>query len=150
MGEWCLGGNFNVPKMEWERKGSALSVNRLEMDKFFGFIGSLDVVDPPPVVGNKDLSDHLPIWIKGGDMNWGPNSFKFFNAWRDPVLRLRFSANLGVWNKEVFSYLDLVVDEAIFDLNSPISRLLQMGRLTSMSWLRRELLPCKRCGSMSE
>lgn len=59
-------------------------------------------------------------------------------------------ANLRVWNKEVFSYLDLVVDEAIFHLNSLISRLLQMGRLTSMSWLQRELLPCRRCGSMSE
>lgn len=46
MDEWCLGGDFNVSKIEWERKGSALSINRLEMDKFFGFIGSLDVVDP--------------------------------------------------------------------------------------------------------
>ncbi|KAI5385241.1 hypothetical protein KIW84_072007 [Lathyrus oleraceus] len=51
-GEWCLGENFNVVKMERERKGSALSINRLEMDGFFGFIRSLNVVDPPPVGRN--------------------------------------------------------------------------------------------------
>ncbi|CAK8540833.1 unnamed protein product [Lathyrus sativus] len=51
-GEWCLGGDFNAVKLVKERKGRIVSVNRLEMDDFFCFIESMEVVDPTPIDRN--------------------------------------------------------------------------------------------------
>ncbi|CAK8569448.1 unnamed protein product [Lathyrus sativus] len=32
-------------------------------------------------VGDKDISDHRPIWIKANITNWGPKLFKVFDCW---------------------------------------------------------------------
>lgn len=34
-------------------------------------------------VGDRSISDHLPIWIKSNKLNWGPKSFKLFSFWMD-------------------------------------------------------------------
>lgn len=35
------------------------------------------------VSGNRDISDHMLVWIKASNLNWGPKSFKVFNCWFD-------------------------------------------------------------------
>ncbi|XP_058759398.1 uncharacterized protein LOC131632678 [Vicia villosa] len=33
------------------------------------------------LIGDRDISDHCPIWIKTNIANWGPKPFKFNNEW---------------------------------------------------------------------
>ncbi|CAK8566650.1 unnamed protein product [Lathyrus sativus] len=32
-------------------------------------------------VGDRDISDHRPIWIQNIKVNWGPKPFKVFKCW---------------------------------------------------------------------
>ncbi|MCI31492.1 hypothetical protein A2U01_0052704, partial [Trifolium medium] len=32
-------------------------------------------------VGDRDISDHCPIWLVCSNLNWGPKPFKFNNCW---------------------------------------------------------------------
>lgn len=32
-------------------------------------------------IGDRSISDHCPIFVKSGNLNWGPNPFKFFSTW---------------------------------------------------------------------
>lgn len=35
--------------------------------------------------GDKDISDHMPVWIKASNVNWGPKPFKVFkNSYDHP------------------------------------------------------------------
>lgn len=34
-------------------------------------------------IGDRDVSDHCPVWLKIDDINWGPKPFRFFNCWLD-------------------------------------------------------------------
>lgn len=29
----------------------------------------------------KDISDHIPVWLRCNVMNWGPKPFRTLNAW---------------------------------------------------------------------
>lgn len=31
--------------------------------------------------GNRDISNHRPMWIKASNLNWGPKPFKVKNCW---------------------------------------------------------------------
>jgi hypothetical protein len=31
---------------------------------------------------SRGLSDHCPLLLKNGDINWGPKPFRFLNAWK--------------------------------------------------------------------
>ncbi|CAI8601773.1 unnamed protein product [Vicia faba] len=33
--------------------------------------------------GNRDISDHRPVWILSTNLNWGPKPFKVFRTWYD-------------------------------------------------------------------
>ncbi|XP_058751026.1 uncharacterized protein LOC131624048 [Vicia villosa] len=33
------------------------------------------------VTGDRDISDHRPVWIKASNLDWGPKPFKVFNSW---------------------------------------------------------------------
>lgn len=32
-------------------------------------------------IGNRDISDHCPIWLLRSTKNWGPKPFRFINGW---------------------------------------------------------------------
>ncbi|XP_050874962.1 uncharacterized protein LOC127078559 [Lathyrus oleraceus] len=54
------------------------------LDKFLlfeGLINSWKIVAQQ--VGDKDILDHKPVWIKESNANWGPKPFKVFKNWYD-------------------------------------------------------------------
>ncbi|XP_058732644.1 uncharacterized protein LOC131604201 [Vicia villosa] len=84
------------------------------------------------LIGDRDISDHCPIWIMSDKCNWGPKPFKFNNEWfsfdsfipfvegewkslklegrADYVLKEKLRIlkdKLKKWNKEVFCKIDL-------------------------------------------
>jgi hypothetical protein len=93
-------------------------------------------------VGDRDISDHCPIWLLTSNQNWGPKPFKFNNCWidhpeffnfvksswesmeiqgkkafviKEKLKRLKIA--LKTWNREVFGILDLNIDQTVKDLN---------------------------------
>ncbi|XP_058725766.1 uncharacterized protein LOC131597067 [Vicia villosa] len=69
-----IGGKFT-----WSNRcGSAMS--RLDrfilLDKFID-----DWKVEGQTIGERDVSDHAPIWIKINKRNWGPKPFRFNNLW---------------------------------------------------------------------
>lgn len=34
-------------------------------------------------IGDRDISDHCPIWILRSTKEWGPKPFRFINGWQD-------------------------------------------------------------------
>ncbi|XP_058753205.1 uncharacterized protein LOC131626408 [Vicia villosa] len=95
------------------------------------------------MVGERDVSDHCPIWLEMDQNNWGPKPFKFNNEWfscdsfyafvekewkrfrvegrGDYVLKQKLyllKGSLKRWNKEVFSRLDLEIQDEVRDINN--------------------------------
>jgi hypothetical protein len=93
-------------------------------------------------VGDRDISDHCPIWLIVSSDNWGPKPFRVINGWFDHpeflpfiescwkgykimgkkafVLKEKFKLlkeSLRKWNKEVFGYLDLNIEKTVKELN---------------------------------
>ncbi|MCI01064.1 hypothetical protein A2U01_0022088, partial [Trifolium medium] len=93
-------------------------------------------------IGDRDISDHCPIWLVCSNLNWGPKPFKFNNCWLEHPNFLPFVSDtwkklnikgkkafvlkeklkslkesLKVWNKEVFGLLDLNIDKTVKELN---------------------------------
>jgi exonuclease III len=100
----------------------------------FGFSGQW--------IGDRDISDHCPIWLLASPKNWGPKPFRVINGWFDHpeffsfvehcwksfevhgkkafVLKEKFrllKECLRKWNKEVFGYMDLNIEKTVKDLN---------------------------------
>ncbi|PNX97198.1 cysteine-rich receptor-like protein kinase, partial [Trifolium pratense] len=93
-------------------------------------------------VGDRDISDHCPIWLICSKLDWGPKPFKFNNCWLDHNEFKPFVENLWgnlqvggkkayvmkeklkkakeelkKWNKEVFGVLDLNIEKTVQELN---------------------------------
>ncbi|XP_058776198.1 uncharacterized protein LOC131650510 [Vicia villosa] len=93
-------------------------------------------------IGDRDLSDHCPIWLMSDKSNWGPKPFRFNNEWfsndefipfvekewsslkvggrGDFVLKEKlklFKEKLKWWNKEVFGKFDLDMEGGVRDIN---------------------------------
>ncbi|MCH81419.1 LINE-1 reverse transcriptase like, partial [Trifolium medium] len=93
-------------------------------------------------IGDRDISDHCPIWLLCSKLDWGPKPFKFNNCWLDhaefkPFVEKLWSnmkiegkkafilkeklkrtkEELKKWNKEVFGVLDLNIDSTVKKLN---------------------------------
>src|SRR4051812_32341232 len=93
-------------------------------------------------VGLRNISDHSPIWINTGKMDWGPKPFRVNNAWfpHDDFLPFikeeranieveargdyilyeklnRLKLRIREWNGETFEWIDLMVNEKIKELN---------------------------------
>ncbi|XP_058739159.1 uncharacterized protein LOC131611049 [Vicia villosa] len=124
---WYSGDGKSMSRIDWFLVADTV-VNR------WGVIGQL--------IGERDISDHCPIWLVVENMNWGPKPFRFNNQWfsfdsflqfvekewrnmkvndrGDFVLKenLRLLKDkLRVWNKEVFGRFDLEEEEGVRDLN---------------------------------
>lgn len=126
-------------KFSWfSSDGSSMS----RLDRFLISEGLLDLWG---ISGqcSRDISDHCPIWLLRSVKDWGPKSFRIFNAWFDhaeflPFVKacwdgfnvLGFKAHvvkekfkmlkvkLRNWNKEVFGILDLNIDALVRELNA--------------------------------
>jgi exonuclease III len=93
-------------------------------------------------IGDRDISDHCPIWLIASITNWGPKPFRVINGWLDHpeflpfvekswksfdvrgkkayVLKEKFrllKESLRKWNKEVFGILDLNIENTVKELN---------------------------------
>ncbi|GAU32897.1 hypothetical protein TSUD_393180 [Trifolium subterraneum] len=98
-------------------------------------------------VGDRDISDHCPIWLESSNLNWGPKPFKFNNCWLEhadfiPFVKAtwesmdirgkkafivkqkmkRSKEALNKWNHEVFGIMDLNIEKTVKDLNEQKSR----------------------------
>ncbi|GAU13743.1 hypothetical protein TSUD_82520 [Trifolium subterraneum] len=93
-------------------------------------------------IGDRDISDHCPIWLIVSNSNWGPKPFRSINGWLEHpeflsfvetswksfevqgkkayVLKEKFKLLkecLRKWNKEVFGFLDLNIETTVKELN---------------------------------
>jgi hypothetical protein len=93
-------------------------------------------------IGDRDISDHCPIWLIASNVNWGPKPFRVLNGWLDHpeffsfvekswksftvkgkkayVLKEKFRLLkdcLRKWNKEVFGILDLNIENTVKEIN---------------------------------
>lgn len=93
-------------------------------------------------IGERDVSDHCPIILKGECLNWGPKPFRFNSCWLQHVNFKSFveeswadlrvvgrniycfkeklkllKARIKVWNVEVFGNLDTQLKHLVQDLN---------------------------------
>lgn len=93
-------------------------------------------------MGDRDISDHCPIWLVSSNANWGPKPFRFNNCWLEhkDIVKLvsdcwtssvihgrhyfvlkeklkRVRETLRKWNKEVFGYRDLCIENIVKDIN---------------------------------
>ncbi|XP_058774884.1 uncharacterized protein LOC131649153 [Vicia villosa] len=60
-------------------------------------------------IGDRDISDHCPIWIVADKMDWGPKPFKFNNEW------FQYKEFIGFVEKE-WNGLDL--EEGVKEINA--------------------------------
>ncbi|XP_058775955.1 uncharacterized protein LOC131650251 [Vicia villosa] len=67
------------------KKFTWYSGNGLAMSRIDRFLVSEVVVDRwvlvGQLVGERDISDHCPVWLVKDNINWGPKPFKFNDEW---------------------------------------------------------------------
>ncbi|CAJ2667257.1 unnamed protein product [Trifolium pratense] len=113
------------------------------LDRFLlseGFLKKNDVKGQ--WIGDRDISDHCPVWLLSSSCNWGPKPFRVINGWLEHpefkgfvestwksydirgkkafVLKEKLKLlreSLKKWNKEVFGYLDLNIEKTVSDIN---------------------------------
>ncbi|XP_045791549.1 uncharacterized protein LOC123886261 [Trifolium pratense] len=93
-------------------------------------------------IGDRDISDHCPIWLIVSPKDWGPKPFRVINGWLDHpdfisfvesswksfvvhgkkayVLKEKFKLlkeSLRKWNREIFGFLDLNIEKTVKDIN---------------------------------
>ncbi|XP_058785888.1 uncharacterized protein LOC131660624 [Vicia villosa] len=132
----CVGGKFTW----YKDNGKAMS----RLDRFLlsnKLIEVWEVVDQR--IEKRDISDHTPIRLNVGKIDWGPKPFCFNNSWLkhedfkafmakewlcleirgrgDFVLiekLKKLKDRLRVWNREVFGWIDLRVEEDTEKINT--------------------------------
>jgi exonuclease III len=141
-------------KFTWfNSDGSAMS----RLDRFLlseGFISKGSITNQ--WVGDRDISDHCPIWLMSSNLNWGSKPFKFNNCWLEHPEFFTFVKNtweslnvqgkkafvikeklkklkdaLKAWNRDVFGILDLNIDKTISDLNEIEEQIVNHGSAPS-------------------
>ncbi|XP_058740918.1 uncharacterized protein LOC131613249 [Vicia villosa] len=117
-GEWIIGGDFNAIKESCERKGRGVVSNSNEIKEFADFIERFRLVDLP-CKGKKFT------WYSGNGISMSRidrllvSSFKVEGR-GDYVLKQKLNllkGRLKWWNKEVFSRVDLDIQEEVRDIN---------------------------------
>ncbi|XP_058758566.1 uncharacterized protein LOC131631812 [Vicia villosa] len=128
------------------KKFSCFSGDGKSMSRIDRFIVSNKVVSNWEVtgqfIGDRDISDHCPIWILKDQRNWGPKPFKFNNEWfsfdsfipfvekewksmkvegrGDFVLKEKLRLlkdKLRIWNKDVFGRINLEMEDGVSSMN---------------------------------
>ncbi|XP_058726991.1 uncharacterized protein LOC131598402 [Vicia villosa] len=137
-------GLIDVPckgkKFSWF-SGDGKTKSRLDRFLIDGnIISSWSVVGQ--LIGQRDVSDHCPVWLVVDKEDWGPKPFKFNNEWfnnkeflhfvevewkaiivrgrGDFVLKEKFRIikdKLRWWNITVFGKYDLEIEDGIRELN---------------------------------
>ncbi|XP_058756586.1 uncharacterized protein LOC131629805 [Vicia villosa] len=94
-------------------------------------------------IGERDVSDHAPIWLKNNRKDWGPKPFKFNNLWlkheefdnfvkeewNQIVVKGRgdyflveklkiLKSRISWWNKTIYGWIDLKIDKDVKEMNS--------------------------------
>ncbi|PNX99941.1 cysteine-rich receptor-like protein kinase, partial [Trifolium pratense] len=115
-------------------------------------------------VGDRDISDHCPIWLECSNRNWGPKPFKFNNCWIDHpgffdfvkqtwastsvngskvfILKeklKRLKEALKLWNKDVFGFKDLSIDNTVKELNE-VEDLIAKGDVDPLTLNSKEMV----------
>ncbi|XP_058767495.1 uncharacterized protein LOC131641210 [Vicia villosa] len=110
----CVGGRFTW----FKDNGKAMS----RLDRFLVTRNMMDiweVIDQR--IDKRDISDHTPIRLNVGKVDLGPKPFRFNNVWKgDFVLYEKLKilrGKLRVWNREVFGWIDLKVEEEVDKMN---------------------------------
>ncbi|MCI00463.1 hypothetical protein A2U01_0021482, partial [Trifolium medium] len=128
------------------KKFTWFSADGKAMSRLDRFLLSEGFIDKSGVscqwVGDRDISDHCPIWLLCSNLNWGPKPFKFNNCWLEHAEFNHLVENLWVtlpskgkkafvlkeklkrlkeelkgWNKEVFGVLDMNIESTVKELN---------------------------------
>src|SRR4051812_17809670 len=127
----CVGGRFTW----FKDNGKAMS----RIDRFLvsrNLIDKWGVVDQR--IGTREVSDHVPISLVCGSVDWGPKPFIFNNTWFTHKDFLNFvheewskmivkgrgdfvlfeklkglKERLKWWNREIFGWVDLKVSEEV-------------------------------------
>jgi exonuclease III len=114
------------------------------IDRFLlsdGFVTKYDITGQ--WIGDRDISDHCPVWLLSSSVNWGPKPFRVINGWLEHPEFLSFVQNawksfevhgkkayvlkeklkllrdrLRNWNREVSGYLDLNIEKTVNDINN--------------------------------
>ncbi|XP_058776799.1 uncharacterized protein LOC131651145 [Vicia villosa] len=101
-------------------------------------------------IGDRDVSDHCPIWVKSDKVNWGPKPFRFNNEWfafesfipfvegewmslkiegrGDFVLKEKLRLlkdKLKWWIKEVFGRIELEMEDGVREMNFADEKLME-------------------------
>lgn len=94
-------------------------------------------------IGSRDISDYCLVWLVSSNENWGPKPFKFINSWLEHKYgyelmedkwreckvegwmahivkeKLKYlKESLRAWNKEIYGYKDLNIEEVVKEINS--------------------------------
>jgi exonuclease III len=85
------------------KKFTWISSDGLAMSRLDRFLLSEGFIEKGGItnqrVGDRDISDHCPIWLECSTLNWGPKPFKFLNCWlQHPEF---FSFVKDVWEKTI-------------------------------------------------
>lgn len=93
-------------------------------------------------IGDRDISDHCPIWLVSSNLDWGPKLFKFNNCWfqhkdfmsfaqdcwasfsvegrtyHEIKGKLKMMKEKQKWgNSKVFGFKDLHIDNLVKEMN---------------------------------
>ncbi|XP_058726467.1 uncharacterized protein LOC131597819 [Vicia villosa] len=158
------------------KKFSWYSGDRKSMSRLDRFLLSNKVVERWGVVGqligDRDISDHCPIWLCRDNCNWGPKPFRFNNEWFSfdafiPFVEKEWSSlkvegrgdfvlkekirllkdKLRRWDKEVFGKFDLDLEEGVRVLNKVDERLVSFSNFSSSSFEENLFLRKEACSS---
>jgi exonuclease III len=128
------------------KKFSWFSPDGLAMSRLDRFLLSEGFIEKGGIsnqrIGDRDISDHCPVWLECSTLNWGPKPFKFLNCWlqhpefisfvkdnwdsaiirgnsafilKEKLNRLKEA--LKNWNREVFGIVDLNIEKTVKELN---------------------------------
>ncbi|XP_058776659.1 uncharacterized protein LOC131650978 [Vicia villosa] len=118
-GEWIIGGDFNATKSSIERKGRSDREMETGSELFAKFIDNSGLVwgVVGQLVGERDISDHCPMWEWKKLVVEGRGDYVL----KEKLNRIK--ERLKGWNKTVFGRIDLEVEDSVRDINGGDSRL---------------------------
>ncbi|XP_058768181.1 uncharacterized protein LOC131641903 [Vicia villosa] len=143
VGSWCIGVDFNSISTLDEKIGVTIRDYSRDTRSFNDFIEEMELVDLPTIGGERDVSDHAPIWLKNNRKDWGRKPFKFNNLWlnheefdnfvEEEWNKLEFKgigdyclveklkilkSRISWWNKTAYGWIDPRIDKDVKEMHS--------------------------------